>query len=201
MPRAGRHRNLSPLQRFLARASSVIVVIAALGAGNLVLKLTPDTDGRERPFLAGGEQGDTVDADRFKATLVQVRTAAVVKVSNATHDTQGVWVILRVRFESQEEPLAIAYAALVDSQDRSFFATDRIRQPLVDGSRILQPGIRVEGDVAFEVPHDAVGLTAQFATAVVDRRMQAVTDISLPLGSGVWLNREPAAIEPIEVNP
>jgi len=197
----GRHRNLGPLQRFLKRAGSVLLVIAALGVGDLILRYTPDVDERERPFLAEGEQGEAVEARLFSATVLKTRTAAVVKASGALHDTQGIWVILRMRFESLDEPLSIVYAAVVDEQGRSFYASDRLKQPLVDGSRMLQAGIGVEGEVAFEVPRDAVSLTAQFSDVRTSRAMQAITDITLPLDDGVWLKREPVTLEPIEVKP
>jgi hypothetical protein len=61
-PPVGRHRNLGPLQRFLARTGSVLIVIAALGVGDFLLRITPDVDKRERSFLSAGEPGETVDA-------------------------------------------------------------------------------------------------------------------------------------------
>ena len=200
-PTAGRHRNLGPLQRFLARTGSVLIVIAALGVGDFILRITPDVNEQQRPFLSQGEQGEAVDARQFTATLVKVRTAGVVKAANFIHPTQGIWVILRMRFVALKEPMQITYAAVVDGRGRSFYASDRLKQPVVDGSRILQPGIILEGDVAFEVPRDATGLTAQFSNAGLTQTMQAVTDITLPLDEGVWLNREPVTIEPMEVNP
>jgi len=198
---AGRHRNIGPLQRFLARTGSVLLVIAALGVGDFLLRITPDVDERQRPFLEQGEQGQVIDAREFSATLLKARTAGVVKAANFVHPTQGVWVILRMRFVAQKEPVQIDYAAVVDERGRSFYASDRLKQPLVDGSRSLQPGIGVEGEVAFEVPRDATGLTAQFSNAGTNRTMQAVTDITLPVDESVWLNREPVTIEPMEVKP
>lgn len=198
---SGRHRNLGPLQRFLARTGSVLLVIAALGVGDFVLRITPDVDEQQRPFLAQGEQGQAVDAREFAATLVKVRTAGAVKAANFIHPTQGVWLVLRMRFVALKEPVQINYAAVVDERGRSFYASDRLKQPVIDGSRILQPGIILEGDVAFEVPRDATGLTAQFSNAGVVRTMQAVTDITLPLAETAWLDREPVTIEPLKVNP
>jgi len=197
----GRHRNLGPLQRFLMRAGALILVIAALGVGDFLVRSTPDIDKRERAFLVDGRQGSAVEARTFSATLLKTRTAAVVKAAGANHDTQGVWVVLRMRFEALNEPLSISYAAVVDSRGRAFHASDRVNQPLVDGSRILQPGVGVEGDVAFEIPSDATSLTAQFSDARTTRAMQAVPDIALSLDNGVFLNRQPVALDPIEVKP
>lgn len=200
-PRSGRHRNLGPLQRFLARTGSVLLVIAALGVGDFILRITPDVDKQQRPFLTEGEQGQAVDAREFAATLVNVRTAGAVKAANFIHPTQGVWLILRMRFVALKKPIQINYAAVVDDQGRSFYASDRLKQPVIDGSRVLQPGIILEGDVAFEVPRDATGLTVQFSNAGLTRAMQAVTDITLPLNETVWLDRAPVTIEPMKVNP
>lgn len=197
----GRHRNLGPLQRFLKRAGSLILVIAALGVGDFLVRSTPDIDRRERPFLVEGAHGSATEARTFSATLLKTRTAAVVKASGAVHDTQGVWVVLRMRFEALDKPLSISYAALVDSRGRAFFASDRVNQPLVDGSRILQPGIGVEGDVAFEIPRDATSLTARFSDARTSRAMQAVPDIALSLDGGVFLTRQPVSLDPMEVKP
>ena len=200
-PSPGRHRNLGPLQRFLKRTGSILLIIAALGVGDFIVRSTPDVDKRERPFLVHGELGTAVDARLFSATLLQTRTAAVVKASNFVHDTQGVWVILRMRFVALHEPLSISYAAVVDARGRSFYATDRVNQPLVDGSRILQPGVGVEGDVAFEIPRDATRLTAQFSDARTNRAMQAVTGITLSIDDGLFINRTPVTLSPVEVKP
>jgi hypothetical protein len=200
-PPGGDRRSLGPLRRFLSRTGSVLLVIAALGIGDLILRFTPDVDERERPFLIAGEQGQAVDAREFTATLLKARTAGVIKAGTFIHPTQGVWVLLRMRFVAGKEPVQINYAAVVDQLGRSFYASDRLKQPLVDGSRVLQPGIGVEGEIAFEVPRDAGGLTAQFSNAGNNRIMQAVTDITLPIDEAVWLDRTPVTIEPVEVKP
>jgi hypothetical protein len=197
----GRHRNLGPLQRFFKRTASLILIIAALGVGDFVIRFTPNVDKSQRPFLVEGAQGAEIGARRFSATLLRTRTAAVVKASGANHDTQGVWVILRMRFEAAQKPLSITYAAVVDERGRSFHASDRLNQPLVDGSRRLQPGIGVEAEIAFEIPRDATRLTAQFSELRHDQTMQAVPNITLPLDDGVFVNRQPVTLDPIEVKP
>lgn len=199
-PPSGRHRNLGPLQRFLRRTGSIILVIAALGVGDFVVRSTPDIDKRERPFVAGDEQDTTVEARLFTATLLKTRTAAIIQ-SGGSHETQGVWVILRMRFVALRKPLSIAYASVVDARGRSFYASDRVKQTLATGARILQPGIGVEGDVVFEVPRDATELTAQFSESSGSRAMQSVAGITLPIGDGLFITREPVTLDPIEVKP
>lgn len=195
----GRHRNLGPLQRFLRRTGSLILVIAALGVGDFVVRSTPDADKRERPFVVGGEQDTPVEARLFTATLLKTRTAGIIQ-SGGSHDTQGVWLILRMRFVALRKPLAIRYAAVVDARGRTFLASDRVKQTIASGGRILQPGIGVEGDVVFEVPRDATELTAQFADTT-NRAMQAVAGITLPIDDGLFITREPVTLDPTEVKP
>jgi hypothetical protein len=56
-----------------------------------------------------------------------------------------------------DEPVAIGYAAVRDSQGRTWEASNRFEQPLVRqfGGHQLQPGIPVEAEIAFEVPPQA----------------------------------------------
>jgi hypothetical protein len=189
------------LRRFLKRAGGTLLIIAALGVGNLVINYTPDVDTAERPFLRSGEQGEMIDARTFKVTLLKTRTAAVVSSDGIDHHTQGYWVLLRIRVETVSEPHTVGWAALIDSKGRSFRATDRIKQPLVDGSRLLQPGVAVEAEAVFEVPSDAGGFTARFAASRFQQTMQAVPDIAVPLGEGVWLDRDAVTPDAMVVAP
>lgn len=201
-PRHGRHRQTGPLSRFLQRTGSTLLVIVTLAAGSLVIGFTPDTDARERPFLASGAPGERVETRLFEVTVLRARVASVIKVGGWKHPTQGRWVILRIRLVARHEALAVAYAAIHDAEGRSFRASDRLRQPLIDGSRTLQPGIAVEGEVAFEIPKDATGLSARFAADSTSHRMDSMSDIDLPIGdSAVWLDPEPVRIDEIEVKP
>lgn len=201
-PVTGRHRQLGPLQKFLERAGSAVLVIVTLAAGVLIIKFTPGTDTRERPFLRPGEIGERVDTRVFDVTVLDTKVAAIVKAAGWKHSTQGKWIVLRVRLVAKDKSLTVAYAAIHDGEGRSFRASDRLRQPLIDGSRTLQPGIAVEGEVAFEVPMDASGLSARFAANSSSHRMDAMADIELPVGgSAVWLNNNPVPIKPIEVKP
>lgn len=202
MTYGGRHRQLSTWQKILYRTGSALLILATLGVGNLVMAYTPDVNTRERPFLRSGEPGNEIDVRRFTVTVLATEVAAVIKAAGWEHDTQGKWIVLRVRLEAVGEPLAVRYAALWDDQGRSYEASDRLQQRLVDGSRRLQPGIPVEGDVAFEVPAGATGLTARFTSSDISQRMDAMSAISLPLpDTATWLDPAPKAIKPIEVNP
>ncbi|WP_117209220.1 hypothetical protein [Allorhizocola rhizosphaerae] len=204
MSEAGRHRKLGPLQRFFVRAGSVILVISALSVGNVVIKFTPGTDELGRPFLRAGEVSDKVDVREFEMTVLSARVGSVIKAPNKwEHDTQGKWVVLRVRLMMHRQARIVRYAAVHDARERIFHFSDRLDQPLVDGSRLLQPGIAVEADVAFEVPIDAVGLTARFAVngTEFNRRLDAMSEIALPVPETAFLSPEPIAIAPLEVKP
>lgn len=180
------------------------MVLAAIGAGHLINTLVPDVDTRERPFLESGQTDKNVETRRFDITLLGTRVAKVVEADGWKHDTQGKWVILRVRLVAKNKPVGVQYAAIHDTSDRTFLMTDRLEQPLI-GARLLQPGIAVEGEVVFEVPKDANGLTARFAVQSGDsgvRRMDAMADIALPLpDTGIWLDPKPVTLVPVEVKP
>jgi len=199
---AGRHRRSGPMRRLLAKTGTTLLVVAALAVGHFLIKLTPDVDTSERPFLESGAVDELVDLRLFQVTALRTRVAAVVRVSSGKHDTQGKWVLVRVRLVAKVKPIAVGYAALSDANGRSFLASDRLRQPLIDGSRILQPGIPVEGEIAFEVPNDATSLSARFAASAHSHRMDSMADIVLDLPeSTVWLDPEPVTLEPMAVKP
>lgn len=182
-PMHGRHRQLGPLQKVLAAIGSVILVIVALVLGQLLIDLSPDTDTSHAPFLIAGKPGDNVDVRTFDVKLISARYASVVKSSGIDHDSSGVWVILKIRVTARAEAMLIGYAALVDKSGRTYLASDRVKQTLVSSARTLQPGIPVEGEVAFEIPRDAVaGATVRFARKSGDHRMDAMANIELPGG-------------------
>jgi hypothetical protein len=90
---------------------------------------------------------------------------------------------------------------LRDKAGRTFLATDRLAQPLLDGARTFQPGIGMQGDVVFEVPKDALtGLTILFAARPDQLGMDAVASVDLP-PLAIADGQPPAALAPTEVKP
>lgn len=197
-PMHGRHRRLGPFQKVLAATGSAVLVIVALVVGQLLIDLGPDTDASHAPFLIAGKPGDNVDARTFDVELISARYASAVRSGGADHDSSGVWVILKIRLNARTESLRIGYAALVDKSGRTYLASDRVRQTLVPNARALQPGIPVEGEVAFEIPRDAIaGASVQFAKKSGDRRMDAMATIELP--GGFELDTTTATLAPSQV--
>ncbi|MEV4416948.1 hypothetical protein [Catellatospora sp. NPDC049609] len=180
----------------LRRLGAVLLVVAVLAAGHAIGASLPDRNGQLRPFPVTGDFGTDVTAREFTARAVAVRCAAELKIGEAILSTQGVWVVVRLRLTARREVTSIQYAAIRDAEGRVYEVTDRFEQPLVAGGRRLQPGIRVEGEIALEVPATATGtLTLLLAATFVDHRMDSMTEIPLPIGDAGAALRDPAATE------
>lgn len=176
MSETSRHRRGG--QGLPARLGVGALVLAALAVGGLISSRTPDVDHRERPFVTTGTIGRPVDARAFSVIVLGVRGATKVARSGVWHDTGGVWVLVRVRLVARDEPASVGYAAVHDSKDRTYLATNRITQPLQ--GRSLQPGIPVEGEFAFEVPSKvAPTLAIRLAGPSLDQRMDAMAEVPL----------------------
>ncbi|MEQ4303089.1 hypothetical protein ABNF97_17125 [Plantactinospora sp. B6F1] len=174
-----------PVQRIGLRAGAGTLIVAALALGGAIANWRPVNGGaaeaRERPFVQAGRFGETVTTRQFDAAVLSVRGAAKVAGGGQAYDTAGVWIVLRVRLTTREKATSIGYAALRDQRGREFRATTRFTQSLVGAGRVLQPGIPVEGDLAFEVPRDAATrLSAHFAQQQVDLRMDDLAEVPLP---------------------
>jgi len=175
----------------------LVLVTLLIGAG--IAWLGPDLAGARSPFTKSGEPGQSVDVRTFTVTLRTARAAPSLQMGKTLLATPGAWVIVRVHLVGKTEPIHVGYAALRDHTGRTFLATDRIRQPLLDGARTFQPGIGLEGDVVFEVPKDALaGLTALFAADAHQVGMEAMAAITLPALS-VAADQATATLAPTEV--
>jgi hypothetical protein len=175
----------------------MVLVAVLVGAG--IHWLGPDLAGVQRPFAKSGEPGEGMNIRTFTVTVQTARAASALQMGKSAQATQGAWVIVRVRLVANTEPTHIGYAALRDRAGRTFLATDRIRQPLLDGARTFQPGIAMEGEVVFEVPKDALaGLTALFAADAEQIAWDAMAAIALPTMS-LAADQAAATLAPTEV--
>ncbi|HEY8472038.1 MAG TPA: hypothetical protein VIL37_05315 [Natronosporangium sp.] len=153
---AGRHRNPTTVRigRFLIALLTAVVVVAVGGAVSST-ELRPEE--KFRPFIITGELGEWFASRTFDLRVVGVRVAATIQPELEPElDTAGAWVVVRVQLMAQREAVFLDYARVWDSLGRSWEATERTDQPLIDGSQRLDPRIPVEGEIAFEVPRDAV---------------------------------------------
>ncbi|GAA4715135.1 DUF4352 domain-containing protein [Phytohabitans rumicis] len=190
-----------PVQRAGTRASVGSLVVAALAVGGLVANWRPvdgaRADARERPYISAGQVGDSVSARSFEAKVLEVRGAKVVGFRGTGHDTDGVWILVQVRITATTEDTLLNYAALVDDKDRVYRATGRFDQPFTAG-RTLQPGIPVEGEIAFEVPRDvATSLRIRLAAPLIDQRMDGMAEIELPKFDTATIDKWATNQEPV----
>jgi hypothetical protein len=180
-------------------AAAIIMILVALLIGAGINWLGPDLAGAQRPFTKSGEPGQSINARTFTVTVRAARAAPALQIGKSTLSSQGAWVIVGVHLVANTQPTHVGYAALRDRAGRTYLATDRITQPLLDGTRTFQPGIPVDGEVAFEVPKDALaGLTALFAARPDQVGMDAMAAVTLPALS-VAPDQPAATLAPTEV--
>lgn len=179
----GRHRHTGPVGRFLARAGGALIAAAALTAAFALSGLRPPAP--MRPFAAASTIVDV--------TIVAARHAGTITAGPSAHDTQAAWLVLTVRVTALREPATVGYAAVKSTDGTVYLASRRIAQPLIDGTRLLQPGIALQGDIAFEVPrHVLKGLTAEFSPAAAGP-LGVIAELPVP-GTGAFRPLKPAPI-------
>jgi hypothetical protein len=189
----------APARPWQVRLFAVVLVLAALGVGRAILAVEPDTDEREQAYLRSGAVGERIDVRTFDLTVVSVRGAAKVTAFGRDYDTSGVWVVVRVRMTAKVEPTRAGYAAVRDGRGRLYTSTDRFPQSLVGGGRMGQPGVTLEGDVAFEVPTAvATDLVLLVAENSIDQRMSVEAVVPLPIDEAA-VARWRAVTQPLPV--
>lgn len=197
MSEPGSHR--APRGRFAEGLASIgsltgagLLILVALAVGSLIPGSDEDVDHQERPFAVRGAVGDTRSTRDLDVRVTGVRGAGKIKDDERTHDTGGVWIIVKLRVATRTEAGLIPYAAVRDGKGRTFRLSSRIEQSL-DG-RTLQPGIPLTGELVFEVPRDAASdLTVLFADSSLDRRMDLQVEIALPKVDRATVDRWAAA--------
>ncbi|WP_027342473.1 DUF4352 domain-containing protein [Hamadaea tsunoensis] len=159
-----------------------LTVATALAVGGAITAYMPDKDEQERPFVRTGAGSDSVDARLFDAQVLGVRGGTKLAGGGAAHDTSGVWILVTVRVTAKKETSSVGYAALIDGDGRTFRATERVTLPV--GGRLLQPGLPVRMELAFEVPKDVpLPLAIRLAEPPFELRVQAIAQIDLGLGA------------------
>ncbi len=150
----GRHRHNGWLTLALEQTGGIIAAAAALITALVITLIQPPPTHRPFAISSGGPAN---------ITIVAVRQSNAVKVGTSVHSTQAAWIVLTVRVSAAREPVTIGHAQLIDAEGNTYLASKRLGQSLIDGTRLLQPGITLEADLAFEVPGPLSGLTAEFA--------------------------------------
>lgn len=166
-----------------------VAVLSALAAGNLIVRSTPDTDELSRPFVTTGVVGEPVAGGPVTVTVLGVRGGTRVAVASANSgldadvaETGGIFVLVKVQLLATGEAASVRHASIRDGAGRTFLASQRLLQHLGEGAYTLQPGIKVEGEIFFELPRDATDLTLRLATsAIVSTFYQEAVEVQLPV--------------------
>ncbi|GHJ50167.1 hypothetical protein Cs7R123_75090 [Catellatospora sp. TT07R-123] len=167
------------MRRLAHRLGTLALVLVTLAVGGYLLHVADDWTA-DRPFEVRGDFAQRVHGRQFDATGVRVRCAAKLKLGEAILDTQGVWVIAKIRAVAGDRTTHIGWSALRDGRGRTFLTSDRLQQFMLNHD--LQPGIPVEGEIVFEVPVDAAGdLTLLLAYNSLEREMDTMIAIPLPI--------------------
>ncbi|GAA2362328.1 hypothetical protein Cme02nite_42230 [Catellatospora methionotrophica] len=181
--------------KLLRRLGYAAFVLAALAAGQAIQSAEPNFNHNLRPFPVAGEVGTEVAARTFTAQVQLVRCAAALRIGDTILDTQGVWIVAKLRVGARFKPTSIAYAAARDGAGRVYQTTDRVTLNLVTGGHVMQPGLPYEGEIAIEVPTAAAGsLTLLLADNSIDQRMDSMAEIRLPISDGAACSAEPTTL-------
>jgi len=164
----------------------IAAVLVTLLLGQALLRTAPSADDDSATFLVGGRSFRPVVVGGLAVTVLGIRGASLVRRPDGRIlDTGGVWVIVDVELTATQQTTAVRYLALADRDGNTYRVSQRWHQAITEGVPDLQPGLPVDGEVAFEVPRDAATQLSLRAgehwSVAVGLRSRAVTDIALPV--------------------
>jgi hypothetical protein len=183
----------------------IAAVLVTLLVGQALLRTAPSADDDSATFLVGGRSFRPVVVGGLAVTVLGIRGASLVRRPDGRIlDTGGVWVIVDVELTATQQTTAVRYLALADRDGNTYRVSQRWHQAITEGVPDLQPGLPVDGEVAFEVPRDAATQLSLRAgehwSVAVGLRSRAVTDIALPVERSEvdrWVaDRDPAVLVP-----
>jgi hypothetical protein len=169
------------VMRLVTLPLSLLLIVLAVAAGGLLITYLPGSVEMTRPFVQSGRIGETVDGVSFTVVVLGVRGAQKVQDGDDNEvDTNGVFVLVEVKVLAKTEGVIVGHLTVVDRSGRTFSQPDRIEQRIGPGYR-FEPGIPIEGDIAFEVPQDALpGLVLHVSgQAFVEANYEAVAEVDL----------------------
>lgn len=181
----------------------IAAVLVTLLVGQALLRTAPSADDDGATFLVGGRSFRPVVVGGLAVTVLGIRGASLVRRPDGRIlDTGGVWVIVDVELTATRQTTAVRYLALADRDGNTYRVSQRWHQAITEGVPDLQPGLPVDGEVAFEVPRDmATQLSLRAGehwSVAVGLRSRAVTDIALPVERSEvdrWVaDRDPAVL-------
>jgi len=183
----------------------IAAVLVTLLVGQALLRTAPSADDDSATFLVGGRSFRPVVVGGLAVTVLGIRGASLVRRPDGRIlDTGGVWVIVDVELTATQQTTTVRYLALADRDGNTYRVSQRWHQAITEGVPDLQPGLPVDGEVAFEVPRDAATQLSLRAgehwSVAAGLRSRAVTDIALPVERSEvdrWVaDRDPAVLVP-----
>ena len=191
--------------RVLGWPVSLLLILATVAAGDAIIKHTPGSEQVGRPFVHSGPVGQEVQGLGFTATVQSVRGAkSIADPDGDVFTTDGVFVVVKLTLTAKVETTKLLYVALV-SNGKTYELLERVRQPM--DVFALQPGLPVQGEMAFELSSAAAaGSTLQLCPDYVnDGRNQTIAEISLGIDQAAvtkWLAvNDPIELDLAEVQP
>lgn len=156
------------------------VAVVAIGviAATEIRDARPTYEQSVASFVRHGTPDEPAGLDGIDVTVLGVEGAKTLGAGRLLRPTEGVWVLVTVRLDAGSTPAAIGWAAVVDADGHTYDASNRFSQPML--TIRVQPGVPVEGQIAFEVPASTAATLHLRAARSTQLRLDAVVDI--PLG-------------------
>lgn len=127
----------------------------AVLAGGLVVNHVDRNGGSTRSFVSTGSVGERLPLWPGSVVVHGARAASELETDyQGRPPTNGVWVAVDLSVAGGDQPGPYADVRIVDAQGRTFDATDRAGMQSLGPP---QPASPLRGEVAFEVPEDALG--------------------------------------------
>ena len=168
----------------LRRVGGVVLIVVTFLAGQALLRTSPGENERAAPFFVPGHAFQPTTVDGLLVTVQGLRGAAKLHPAEGPALTaKGVWVLVRLELMATSHTTTAAYLALADRHGHTYRPSTRLAQGLTEGSPKLQPGLPVNGEVAYEVPREFLTELSLRAAEHYDEalglRSRAVTDIAI----------------------
>jgi hypothetical protein len=192
--------------RVLGWPVSMLLIMATVAAGDAIIKHTPGSEEVTRPFVYSGPVGREVDGLSITATVHSVRGAkSIADRDGDVVTTDGVFVVVKLTLTAKVETTNLITARLI-SNGKTYDSSERMRQPLDPIS--LQPGVPVQGEMAFELANAAApGSRLQLSPEdhLLIGGNETVTEINLGIDEATvakWLaEKSPIELDLAEVQP
>ncbi|MFJ4222935.1 hypothetical protein [Microbacterium sp. NPDC089695] len=153
----------------------------AIGAG-AVTAVTPTDDDVLAPFSLRAEVGDAVSSRTMAATVTAATLADEIVVPDAGWSAEGDWLVVTIEASARHTEVdAAVQLATLTVDGRVFLASERPSAAL--RGTPLRAGIDTAGMLAFELPPDATGgtaelrLTTAFITSELDDMIVVTIDL------------------------